>query len=161
MPLLWLIGLQAAATWSPPAQAAWAGEKPPIEVRLHAATLSMRGDAPIEVDLIAKDNTFAVSPFLQPTRGIAFEVISEDGQPVAPAEPMAGSPPPPPLKIEELIAISVTSPYRVLTHESARTIFPGAGRYKVRARIFLFNFPSKPVRYAQLVSDTVTVNVTK
>ncbi len=161
MPLLWLIGLQAAATWSPPAQAAWAGEKPPIEVRLHAATLSMRGDAPIEVDLIAKDNNFAVSPFLQSTRGIAFEVISEDGQPVAPAEPMAGSPPPPPLKIEELIAISVTSPYRIFTHESARTTFPGAGRYKVRARVFLFNFPSKPVRYAQLVSDTVTVNVTK
>jgi len=161
MPLLWLIGLQAAATWSPPAQAAWSGDKPPIEVRLHASTLSMRGEALIEVDLTAKDNTFAVSPFLQPTRGIAFEVISEDGQPVAPAEPMAGSPPPPPLETKELTKISVASPYRVLTHESAKTIFPGAGRYKVRARIFLFNFPSEPVRYAEVVSDTITVNVTK
>jgi hypothetical protein len=121
----------------------------------------MRGEAPIEVDLAAKDDTFAVSPFLQPTRGIAFEVISEDGQLVAPAEPMAGSPPPPPLETKELPAILLTSPYRVLTHESARTIFPGAGRYKVRARIFLFNYPSKPVRYAQAVSDTITVNVTK
>ena len=161
MPLLWLIGLQAAATWSPPAQAAWLGEKPPIEVRLHAPTLSMRGEAPIEVDITAKDDTFAVSPFLQPTRGIAFEVISEDGQPVAPAEPMAGSPPPPPLETKELTKISFASPYRVLTHESAKTIFPGAGRYKVRARIFLFNFPSEPVRYAEVVSDTITVSVTK
>jgi hypothetical protein len=161
MPLFWLLGLQAAVSWSPAAQAAWAGEKPPIEVRLHAATFSMRGEAPIEVDLIAKDDTVAVSPFLQPTRGIAFEVISEAGQPVAPAEPMAGSPPPPPLMREGLIALSPKSPYRVLTHEKARTIFPGAGRYKVRARIFLFNFPSEPVRYAQVVSDAVTVNVTK
>ena len=161
MPLFWLLGLQAAVSWSPAAQAAWAGEKPPIEVRLHAATFSMRGEAPIEVDLIAKDDTVAVSPFLQPTRGIAFEVIAEDGRPVAPAEPMAGSPPPPPLDAKELTAVSVASPYRVLTHERAKTIFPGAGRYRVRARIFLFNFPSEPVHYAQLVSDTITVNVTK
>lgn len=160
MPLIYLLGLQAAVAWSPPAQADWAGEKPPVEVRLHAPTLSMRGEAPIEVDLIGTGDTFAVSPFLQPTRGIAFEVFSDAGQPVAPAEPMTGSPPPPPLERKNLVTVSTASPYRVLTHESARTIFPGAGRYKVRARVFLFSFPSEPVRYAQVVSDTITVNVT-
>lgn len=31
----------------------------------------------------------------------------------------------------------------------------------MRAKVFLFNFPSEPVRYAQVVSDAITVNVTK
>jgi hypothetical protein len=161
MPLIWLLGLQAAVAWSPPAQATWVGEKPSIEVRLQAPTLSMRGEAPIEVDLIGKDGTFAVSPFLQPTRGIAFEVVSDDGQPVVPAQPMAGSPPPPPLKKEDLITVSAASPHRVLTHEIARSIFPGPGRYKLRAIVFLFSFLSEPVRYAQVVSNTISVNVTE
>lgn len=160
MPLIWLLGLQAAVAWSPPAQAAWIGEKPPIKVRLRAPTLSMRGEALIEVDLIGKDGPFAVSPLLQPTRGIAFEVISDAGRPVVSAEPMTGSPPPPPLKTEDLITVSAASPYRVLTHESARTIFPGPGRYRLRAKVFLFSFPSDPIRYAQVVSDTISVDVT-
>ncbi|MEJ8631420.1 hypothetical protein P0F65_19775 [Sphingomonas sp. I4] len=160
MPLFWLLGLQSALGWSPPAQAAWAGENPPIEVRLHAPTLSMRGEAPIEVVITAKAKGFAVSPFLQPARGIAFEVVTPTGQPVTAVVPMMGSPPPPPLKAEDLVTVSPTSPYRIATRERTNTIFPKAGQFKVKARIFLFDFPSEPVRYAQLVSDTIMVNVT-
>ncbi|MBB3694997.1 hypothetical protein [Sphingomonas sp. BK580] len=161
MPSIWLLALQAAVSSSPSAQAEWAGETPPIEIRLRAPTLSMRGEAPIEVDLIGRGGSFAVSPFLQLTRGIAFEVMSDTGQPVAPAKPMAGSPPSPPLAKEDLITVSTKAPYRILTHESARTIFPRAGRFRVRARLYVFSFASKPIRYAQVVSETITVKVTE
>lgn len=156
-----LLALLAAAAWSPPAQAAWSGETPPIEVRVHAKTLSMRDKAPIEVDLLATGDGFAVSPFLQTTRGIAFEVTSGSGQPVLPAEPMVGSPPPPPLDAQQLVSVSQSSPYHVTTQERARTIFPGPGRYKITAHVFFFSFPSNPVRYAELISQPVTVDVTR
>ena len=161
MSLFWLLSLQAAVGWSPPAQAAWSGKAPPVEVHLHAGTLSMRDKAPIEVELTTVSDGVAVSPFLQPTRGVAFEVTSDAGQPVSPAEPMIGSPPPPPLKTEQLVSVTKASPYRIQTSERTATIFPGPGKYKVRARVFFFSFPSDPVRYAQLLSDTITVNVIK
>jgi hypothetical protein len=160
VPLLWLLGIQAATGWSPPAQAAWSGDTPPIEAHLHADTLSMHGTAPIEVDLVATGDGFAVSPFLQATRGIAFEVTSEAGQPVSSVAPMVISPPPPPLETEKLVQVSRASPFHVQTRESARTIFPGPGKYKVRARLFFLSYPSRPVRYAQIVSNTILVNVT-
>jgi hypothetical protein len=121
----------------------------------------MRGEAPIDVDLIATGDGVAVSPFLQPTRGIAFEVTSDAGQPVAAAKPMMGSPPPPPLETGQLVSVSKLSPYHIATHERTETIFPRPGRYRLRARVYVFSFPSEPVRYAQLLSDTITVDVTK
>lgn len=156
-----LLALLAAAAWSPPAQAAWSGETPHIEVRVRAKSLSMRDKAPIEVDLLATGDDFAVSPFLQATRGIAFEVTSDSGQPITPAEPMVGSPPPPPLDIQQLVSVSQSAPYHVTTQERARTIFPGPGRYNIKAHVFLFSFPSDPVRYAELISKPITIVVTK
>jgi len=160
MLLFWLLSLEAAVGLSPPAQARWSGKTPPIEVRLHANTLSMRGEAPIEIDVVSKGAPFAVSPFLQLTNGIAFEVTSDVGQPVAPAVPIIGSPPPPPLEANELVSVSRNSPFHVATREKTKAIFPRPGRYKVRARLIFFSFPSKPVRYAQVLSDTITVDIT-
>ncbi|WP_294352678.1 hypothetical protein [uncultured Sphingomonas sp.] len=160
MLVAFLLAAQAMAAWSPPAQAAWSGKEPPVKVRIHAGTATMRGKAPIALDLTATTNACSISPFLQPTRGIAFEVTSQNGTPVAPATPMVGSPPPPPLATGELVAVTAAKPYHVATDEDARSIFPGPGRYRVRAHIFLFTTPEEPVRYAQLVSDTITVNVT-
>ena len=161
MPLLWLLSLQVAAAWSPPARAIWMGEKPPVEVRLHAHAISMRSTAPIDVDLVAQEGAFfAVSPFLEPTRGIAFEVLSESGQLLPPAESMPLSTPPPVVKNEQLVAVSRSSPYRIATRERAATIFPGPGTYKLRARIYLFSSDLDRVRSAQLTSDTITIEVT-
>lgn len=155
-----LLALLAAAAWSPPAQAAWPGEMPHIEVRVRAKTLSMRDKAQIDVDLLATGEGFAVSPFLQTTRGIAFDVTLDSGQPATPAEPMVGSPPPPPLEVQQLVPVSQSTPYHVTTQERAGTIFPGPGRYKIKAHVFLFSFPSSPVRYAELISKPVSVVVT-
>ncbi len=160
MPLFWLLSLEAAVGLSPPAQARWSGKTPPIEVRLHATTLSMRGEAPIGIDVVSKGAPFAVSPFLQVTNGIAFEVISDVGQPVAPVVPIVGSPPPPPLEASELVSVSRNSPFHIATRENTKAIFPGPGRYKIRARLIFSSFPSKPVRYAQILSNTVPVDVT-
>lgn len=88
----------------------------------------MRGEAPIEIDLVSKGAPFAVSPFLQVTNGIAFEVTSDIGQPVAPAVPIVGSPPSPPLEANELVSVSRSSPFHVATREKTRAIFPGAGK---------------------------------
>jgi hypothetical protein len=161
MPLLWLIGLQAAAAWSPPAQAAWTGEAPPVEVTLQVGKLSMSQIAPIEVDLVARTDSFAVSPFLQATRGIAFEVTSVDGKPMHAREPMITSPPPPPLEAGRLVRVAGASPFRVVTRESARTMFPGPGTYVMKAVLFLTDWPASPTRRARLESAAVTVHVTK
>jgi hypothetical protein len=126
----------AAAVWSPPAQAAWLDDQPPIKVVLHAGPISMRGIAPLEVDLVATGNGFSISPFLQTTRGIAFEVTKTDGEQVDAAEPMIGSPPPPPLQSSQLVAVTPTSSDRVMTKERARTIFPQPGSYRVKAHLF-------------------------
>ncbi len=152
--------LQAAAVWSPPAQAAWQDDQPPINVVLHAGPISMRGIASLEVDIVATGNGFSISPFLQTTRGIAFEVTRTDGKQVDAAEPMIGSPPPPPLQSSQLVAVTPTSSDRVITKERARTIFPQPGSYRVKAHLFLFNFPSQPVRRVELVSNAIDVTVT-
>lgn len=161
MVLIGLLGLQAAAGWTPPAQAAWSGDRPPVEVHLQAHPVSMRGKAEIDVDLVATGDGFAVSPFLQPTRGIAFEVTTLAGTPVSSAEPMIGSPPPPPLTPDQLIPVARAKTYHVVTAERASTIFPGPGSYKVRAHLRFFDFPSDPVHYASVVSDEITVDVGK
>lgn len=159
MALIGLLGLQAAAAWTPPAQAAWSGDRPPVMVHLHAPPVSMRGKAAIDMDLVATGDGFAVSPFLQPTRGIAFEVTTVAGTPVSSAEPMMGSPPPPPLTTDQLVSVPRTKTYHVATSERARTIFPGPGSYKVTAHLRLFDFPADPVHYASVTSDTITVDV--
>lgn len=161
MVVIALVGLQAAAGWNPPAQAAWSGDRPPVEVHLQAHPVSMRGKAEIDVDLVGTGDGFTVSPFLQPTRGIAFEVMTLAGIPVSSAEPMIGSPPPPPLAPDQLIPVPKAKTYHVVTAERATTLFPGPGRYKVRAQLHFFDFPSDPVNHATLASDTITVDVGK
>ncbi|MBZ6380889.1 hypothetical protein [Sphingomonas sanguinis] len=153
------LSLAAVEAWSPPAQAIWTGEKPSINVQLHGGMVSMRNKAAIKVDLTAKKDGLAVSPFLQPMRGIAFEVRSMEGQPLDPAEPMMPSPPPPPLTVDQLTPVTRAKPVSVVTDELSRTIFPGPGRYKVRAHLFFFTGNSTPARYAEILSDTIEMTV--
>jgi Ca2+-binding EF-hand superfamily protein len=147
--------------WYPPAQARWTGDAPPIRVMLQAGAASMRGDALLTVRLLATGDDVAVSPFLQATRGIGFDVTTITGQPVAPAEPMIGSPPPPPLAADQLTTIGRASPLRVDIHEKARMIFPAPGLYRISATVTLFDPDHIPARRTVAVSAPVTIKVTE
>ncbi len=147
--------------WSPPAQAVWPGTIAPVRVTLGAGAASMGGSTALSVDLLATGDGVAVSPFLQATRGIAFDVRTTSGEPVTAAEPMQGSPPPPPLTTDQLTPVGRTTPFHVAIREKTRTIFPGPGLYRVSAVISLFDPGSTPARYARAVSAPVTIRVTQ
>lgn len=61
---------------------------------------------------------------------------------------------------DQAIPVSKSSPYNVVTQERERAIFPRPQRYEVKAHVFLFSFLPNLVRYAELISDTITVDVT-
>lgn len=147
--------------WSPPAQAVWPGPDAPVRVTLGTGAASMGGRISLSVDLLATGDGVAVSPFLQATRGIAFDVRTTSGEPVAAAEPMLGSPPPPPLMTDQLTPVGRATPFHVTIREKTRTIFSGPGLYRVCAIVSLFDPNSAPARYARAVSAPVTVRVTQ
>jgi len=147
--------------WSPPAQAVWPGAVAPVRVTIGAGTASMSDDTSLSLDILATDDGVAVSPFLQATRGIALDVRTMSGEPVAAAEPMPGSPPPPPLGVDQLTALGRTTPFRIAIREKTRTIFPRAGLYRLSAVVSLFDPNSTPARYARVVSAPVTIRVTQ
>ncbi len=150
-----------AAPWSPPAQAVWPGTDAPVRVTLGAGAASIGGSTALSVDLLATGDGVAVSPFLQATRGIAFDVKTTSGEPVAAAEPMQGSPPPPPLTKDQLTAVGRATPFHITIREKTRTIFPGPGLYRVSAIVSLFDPNTTPARYARAVSAPVTIRVTQ
>lgn len=147
--------------WSPPAQAVWPEPDAPVRVTLGTSAASMGGRIALSVSLLATGDGVAVSPFLQATRGIAFDVRTTSGEPVAAAEPMQGSPPPPPLTTNQLTAVGRAAPFHVTIREKTRTIFPGPGLYRVSAIVSLFDPDSTPARYAKAVSAPVTIRVTQ
>ncbi len=63
--------------------------------------------------------------------------------------------------IDQAVPVSKSSPYNVVTQERERAIFPGPRKYEVKAHVFFFSFLTNPVRYAELISDTITVDVTE
>ena len=153
----------AVAPWSPPVQADWPDDEPlRATARLSApvAKVSMRDHVPLLVSLSARDQELKVSPFINATRGIAFEVVGQDGRVVAPQVPIAISPPAPPLALDRLKPVGQATPMVVGTGEQAINLFPGPGRYRVRAIIFFMEFPAQVVRYTQLRTQQVTITVT-
>lgn len=147
--------------WSPPAQAVWPGPDAPVRVTLGTGAASMGGRIALSVDLLATGDGVAVSPFLQATRGIAFDVRTTSGEPIEAAEPMPGSPPPPPLMPDQLTAVGRATPFHITIREKTRSIFPGPGLYRVSAIVSLFNPNLVPARYAKVVSAPVTIRVTQ
>ena len=151
----------APEPWSPPAQAIWSGTTVPVRVTLTAGKAAMDGSVSLSVDLLATGDGVAISPFVQATRGIAFEVRTVTAELVAPIEPMPGSPPPPPLTPDQLTPIGRTTPFHVEIREKTRTIFPHGGLYRIRALVSLFDPYSIPARYVRTVSAPTTITVTR
>lgn len=147
--------------WSPLAQAVWPGTIAPVRVTLGSGAASMGGPTALSVDLLATGDGVAVSPFLQATRGIAFDVRTTSGEPIAAAEPMQGSPPPPPLMTDQLMPVGRAAPFHVTIREKTRMIFPGPGLYRVSAIVSLFDPNSTPARYSRVVSAPVIIKVTQ
>lgn len=156
------ICLAAAATsWSPPAQAVWSGTALPVEVRVSSPMLSMSDNARIDVELVAQADEFAISPFVQATRGIALKVETLSGQPVDPAIPMPISPPPPPLEPYQLTRVAKGSSFLVHIREPTSTVFPGPGDYRMTVVLFLMDVGSQPSRRLIVESAATTVHVNK
>jgi len=147
------------AAWAPPVQAQWAGDGSNIKARMVSddKPVSMNGSAALTVILSSNDGKFRVSPFITATRGIAFEVIDQNGK-VAPREPIAISPPGPPLDEEKLTVVTPNSPLEIKIGVRATNVFPNPGRYRIRALIKLMSIAG-PTAYQQLRTNYVTVEV--
>lgn len=162
--LLLVAGLQsAAAAWSPSAQGAWRGSaSPDLDVGLSSAatTVAMGSTVPLKVRLASSRNAVSVSPMLNVTRGIAYEVRGVDGRLVAPREPIAISPPTPPVGLDGLMTIRPDGPFVAVAGARAINLFPGPGRYRVRAVIFLMDIEERPTRRAKLISNELVIDVT-
>ncbi|MFL0588503.1 hypothetical protein ACH0BU_18020 [Sphingomonas olei] len=162
--LLFAAGLQTATeAWSPSAQGVWRGTASPdlnVSLSSAAATVAMDSSVPLKVALSSSQNAVSVSPMLNVTRGIAYEVRGANGHLVAPKEPIAISPPAPPVGLNGLKMIRSGSPLVAPTAVRAINLFPGPGRYRVRAVIFLMDIEERPARYAKLLSNEVVIDVT-
>jgi hypothetical protein len=138
--VIFILMLIAASTalW-PPAQADWpVGKKMKLAVVLEPRS-NKQG--------IAEDFDAAVR-------------ITSDGILVSPVFPPAGSPPTPPITdTTYLTKVGHEQPMLVKLKENPRTIFPGAGRYRVRAIVSVFDWRHKPVRYEQFASPPVIIDV--
>lgn len=154
--------IQAATSpWSPPAQAQWAAEGPGIEARLEAddKPISMFGEATFRVIMKSNDAELQISPFIAVTRGLTFEVVDHNGNLVTPCEPMAISPPAPPLGQSQLRVVTSKSPMNIDIRERTVSMFPKPGLYRMRATISLMNTGKSPATYKNLRTNYVTVKV--
>jgi len=151
---------QVATAWAPPVQAQWAGEGSTINARMASddKPVSMNGLAALTVILSSNDGKLRVSPFIAATRGIAFEVVDQNGKLVAPLEPIAISPPAPPLDEGKLTVVTPNAPLEIKIDERITNVFPKPGRYRIRAVINLINF-ADPTMYRQLRTNYVMVEV--
>lgn len=151
----------ATAPWSPPIQAHWTGNGSSLEARIEAndRPILMRGETTLTVVLSSDDTDFRISPFITATRGIAFEVMDQDGKIVAPSEPIAISPPAPPLAESQLKVVASKTPLKIVVGERTINLFPKPGRYRVRAIISLMSIAGRASTYKQLRTNYVTVEV--
>lgn len=155
--------LQAAVLpWSPPAQAEWPKEDMVIEANLLADEehVSLDTQTKITPILSTRSSDFLVSPFVAATRGVAFEVLNEKGEIVAPREPIAISPPAPPLTTDKLTRVGKAAPLKIDIVERSVNIFPQPGRYRVRAVVRLMNSSMSPAIYKQVRTNYIDVEVT-
>lgn len=151
----------ATAPWSPPIQAHWAGDGSSLEARIEAndRPILMHGEATLTVILSSDDADFRISPFIAATRGIAFEVVDQEGKIVAPGEPIAISPAAPPLAESQLKVVASRTPLKIGIGERAINLFPKPGRYRIRAIISLISIAGRTSTYKQLRTNYVTVEV--
>jgi hypothetical protein len=160
--LLVLLAQTATSVWSPPVQAQWAADGSSIKVRIVSSDkpIPLHGATAVTVFLSSDDESLRVSPFMKVTRGIAFEVIDQSGKMVAPREPIAISPPAPPLSRSKLVAATPNNPLKVEIGERASNLFPKAGRYRIRAVVSLMNVAAVPAISKQVRSNYVAIEVT-
>lgn len=154
--------LQAAVLpWSPPAQAVWPKEDMAIEANLLAddGHVSLEAETKMTLILSTRQSDFLISPFLAATRGVAFEVLNEKGEIVAPQEPIAISPPAPPMTTDKLTRVGKAAPLKIDIVERSVNIFPQPGRYRVRAIVRLMNSSMSPAIYEQVRTNYVNVVV--
>jgi hypothetical protein len=151
----------STALW-PPAQADWpVGKKIKLAVVLEARSnrQSIADDFDASVRISSIDNV-GIDPGITFTRGISLQVSAIDGIPVSPVFPPAGSPPSPPIiDTNNLTMVGHEQPMLVTLKESSRTIFPGAGRYRVRAIVSVFDWRHKPMRYEQFTSPPILIDI--
>ena len=149
------------ALW-PPAQADWPVDK---KIRLSVALEPLSNQQSIAKDFnasvrISSVDKVGLDPGIGFTRGISLEVLTTDGAYVSPMFPPAGSPPSPPITDNAALTTIVhEKPMLVSLKESSRSIFPGVGRYRVRAIVSVFDWRHKPVRYEQSTSSSVIIDV--
>ncbi len=150
----------ATAAWAPPVQAQWAGDGSTINARMASddKPVLMNGSATLTVILSSNDGKLRVSPFLAATRGIAFEVVDQNGKMVAPREPIAISPPEPPLDEKKLTVVTPNAPLKIKIDERATNVFPKPGRYRIRAIISLMSVAG-PTTYRQLRTNYVAIEI--
>lgn len=120
-----------------------------------------KGSESIPRELLVQILEFAISPFVQETRGIALKVETLSGQPVDPAIPMPISPPPPPLEPYQLTRVAKGSSFLVHIREPTSTVFPGPGDYRMTVVLFLMDVGSQPSRRLIVESAATTVHVNK
>ncbi|QNE32037.1 hypothetical protein F1C10_08850 [Sphingomonas sp. NBWT7] len=159
--VLTMITQTATAAWSPPVQAEWRGDGSAINAHIvsNGKQIPMDGVTALTVLLSSDDGSLRVSPFIAATRGIAFEVIDQSGKMVAPREPIAISPPAPPIDRSKLTAATVDRPLKVTIGERASNLFPKPGKYRVRAIIRLLSVAVAPATYKHLRTNYVVVEV--
>jgi len=161
--VIFILMLIAASTalW-PSAQADWpVGKKMKLAVVLEPRSnkqgIGEDFDAAVRITSIDK---VGLDPAMSFTRGISLHVSTIDEIPVSPVFPPAGSPPTPPITdTTYLTKVGHEKPMFVKLKENPRTIFPGAGRYRVRAIVSVFDWRHKPVRYEQFTSPSVIIDV--
>lgn len=149
----------ATAPWGPPVQAQWEGDGSDIKARIvtHDRPISMTGVTTFTVVLSSDDHKLRVSPFITATRGIAFEVIDQTGRAAAPREPIAISPPAPPLDDSKLTAVTPGTPLMINIGAPTLNVFPRSGKYQIRSIVSLMDVKTKPTKYKQIRSNYLTI----
>jgi len=129
----------------------------------------MANYADFTADLFAPDGKVRVSDYLAHTRGVAFDVRTEDGRLVEPLEPPPPSSPVPPAPDNALQPLFESKPFSKHVGDPTRNIFPGPGRYQVRIVVDVMNFgeatwtrpAGDPANYAEFISPPIWVTVTR